>query len=358
MKTLFDLREKKLRPLFQYLLIALVSVALVLLGLEVFLRAFVFGPGPKYVFDSELGKIYAAGTSVFRATEGRGLTRYVANGEIATPYSGGESLVVLGDSHTEAYQVNDDEKFVSVAERSLRQKGYEVDLHNLVVSGARIANYVYMSNYVNRHYSPKVLVVQVTEEDFTPQESFRPARASYFVALADGTLVIKHKPPVDDSRSRLSIIPQSSALVNYGRYRLDQIRTLMAPPVSQAQVASASEAAASPASGVDTVKLELQALRRAYPDIPIVILALPHVPRVEGGRIVSQDPQYVALLESIRGAGGFYLVDPLPAFLDLIAQGKLPRGFANTSPGDGHMNVDGHQIVGAALAQQLEEVLR
>src|SRR5512143_2260774 len=77
--------------------------------------------------------------------EGYGTTHYLSNGEIATPDQTGTPVVILGDSFTEALQVNDKEKYVSVAETILHQRGIQADLHNLGASGRSLADYVYIA---------------------------------------------------------------------------------------------------------------------------------------------------------------------------------------------------------------------
>jgi hypothetical protein len=91
-----------------------------------------------------------------RGTEGFGVTCYFANSEIGTPYRGpeGESIVVLGDSYTEATQVSNAEKYVSVTETMLRERGYNVDLHNLGDSNRALADFVYLAPAVNQTYAP------------------------------------------------------------------------------------------------------------------------------------------------------------------------------------------------------------
>ena len=92
----------------------------------------------------------------------------------------------------------------------------------------------------------------------------------------------------------------------------------------------------------------------------MILLILPFVPRIASGNIVTVDPEYERLLSTIRPAirdkPGWQLVDPLPDFQRLLGHGVLPRGFQNTRPGSGHLNVVGHRAVAELLAEAIDRV--
>ncbi|MDO9300398.1 MAG: hypothetical protein Q7T89_03405, partial [Anaerolineales bacterium] len=113
-----------------------------LLILEVVIRIFIIKPAYEH-FVPGLGIVAVDNAVTVWGVEGYGVTHYLSNGEISTPYQSEISVVVLGDSYTEAVQVNDDQKFVSVAENVLQERGLKMDLHNLGASGRSIADYVY-----------------------------------------------------------------------------------------------------------------------------------------------------------------------------------------------------------------------
>jgi len=105
------------------------------------------------------------------------------------------------------------------------------------------------------------------------------------------------------------------------------------------------------------VPQQLELLGRAYPDLPVILLLLPFVPRVDTGTVVTDDPEYQRLLATIRSTirrfPGWEVVDPLSAFRSLAERRTLPRGFANSRPGTGHLNAVGHRVVGNLLADAL-----
>ena len=144
------------------------SVVLVLLGLELSLRLLVSSPISQVVYDADLGVVPAPNTEIVRGTEGFGITHYVAAGEVYTPAStpNGPSIAVLGDSHTEAVQVNDAEKYPAVAAALLQQAGTPANFHNIAQSGSSAADFVYLATFVQAKLQPQVVVIQVGVQSF------------------------------------------------------------------------------------------------------------------------------------------------------------------------------------------------
>jgi hypothetical protein len=70
------------------------------------------------------------------------------------------------------------------------------------------------------------------------------------------------------------------------------------------------------------------------------------------------DPTHQQLVEFMKRYPEVTVVDPLPSFQELASNGRLPRGFFNSTPGAGHLNRDGNQIVGELLAQAIGQVLK
>jgi lysophospholipase L1-like esterase len=282
-------------------------------------------------------------------TEGHGVTHYVADGEVATPYQDGVSVAVLGDSHTEGWELDDDEKFVSIAEQSLREDCYEADLHNLGHSADTLADYVYLAPYVRQRYAPQLMVIQLVTDSFGAN-AFNPAFPNYFVSGPDGQLAVKHHVQADRT---LRWLKRSIAILDYGYARFQELTSGMQHGASPAD---SPDQRAEPSS--DRVGKELQALRAAYPNTPMVLVFLPWAPNVGSSGLTMDDPQYHNLVAQAEEVPGWTIVDPLGAFDQLVAEGHLPRGFDNSVIGEGHMNAAGNRIVGLMLAQAIEKEWR
>jgi lysophospholipase L1-like esterase len=352
--------ESKFTRVIKYLFFLGITTLGVLLLFEIFIRLFVYGAGPKYIFDPDLGYVYGAGTKIFNGVEGFGLIHFVANGEIATPYSGGKNIVTLGDSHTIAIQVDDVNNYVSVAEKILHEDGYYADLHNYGVMGNRMPDYVYLASRVKQQYYPEIMVIQLTVDDFFGS-SFASDQPSYFAVSSDGTLMLKHNRPTKKHIAFIEALNRYSALTTFAYERLYRISNLMGRKENKQGNQNKQDSASllPDHTSVEMMKMELQALVDAYPDIPIVIVLLPFTPRIQDSDILFQENDYYKILaKTIQNTEGLYLVDPSFEFNDLVLEGKFPRGFSNTISGTAHLNMDGHQIVGRLLAQTLKQLIR
>jgi hypothetical protein len=100
-------------------------------------------------------------------------------------------------------------------------------------------------------------------------------------------------------------------------------------------------------------------LHAAYKGQKVIIVYLPFSPIVSGNAVVLENGDSKLLLNEIKKFDDWYVVDPTTDFQELWQkEQKLPRGFTNSEPGIGHLNVDGQAIVGHLLAEAINEVTK
>lgn len=328
-----------------------------LLVIEIVLRLWIWSPWPHFVVSKDMGRVVDKGTSIVRTNEGWGYTNYSEIGEVYTPYNSGPNIVVLGDSFTEATQVNDDAKYVSVAETLLGEDGKTFNLHNFGQGGLSIPDYVSRANFIKEHYSPVAIVIQINEDDF--EESFSPrGNLFYFVVASNSLIEVKRDlEPESDRAFKSAWLRQSSALINYGITRFHEIQGGLSEDKNNISTESKGK------SYQDTdferqVSLALKALHDAYSDIPIILILLPNGPLIKNGRIeLESDTRYSTIVSAAKESGWFHIVDPLDAFTKMAKEYQLPRGFANTIPGLGHLNAKGHRALAELLAEAIKETI-
>lgn len=322
------------------------AVVLVLLSFELTVRLFALSHDRQEVADPDFGRVGAAGSTVRWGSEGRGTTHYVADGEIATPHSGGPNVLVFGDSHTEALQVDDHEKFVSVAERLLWQRGLRLDLRNFARTGASMADYVWLTRRFRERFQPTAIVIQLDEHDFD-WHAFDPSRANHFVLRPDGRIEVSHfsdsSLPAQQPTTDQGIYRQFKML-GYARYR---IRLLFNKP------ATAPPAPPSGLSTTDSVTMQAELLREAAGSVPVILLRLPYSPYSSTRKDLALET-----FTALRRALPWPYIDPSGEFVESRRLGRDPRTFFNEVPAGAHLNADGHAIVGALLAAEIERALR
>ena len=346
---------------------------LVILTFELTLRLFVVKSAPR-VYEAEWGLVPVEGAYSLQGSEGYGVLHYFAHGEVETPFQGGRSIVVLGDSTTLAAQVDPSVNFVSLTESALRNRGFDVDLHNLGRSARVMADHVYLAPAVNAAFSPDVVILQVSPDSF--MLSYDSSAENYFEEQG-GDLALHHQAPAD-----LASLKRQNALAYSGLLDFMSIRMWFVLNALEAQYPAwfsnpldekpGNANAVAPLLGGEATEEQLQALRlevvaqvrkvrEAYPDSAIVFLIVPAPPkisRVERGVVWGNtaESQLVALLNSVEGV---HVVYPLNVFQKYFQnQQILPRGSFNSAFNYGHLNPNGHRAVAQALTAALKEILR
>ncbi|MEW5939057.1 MAG: hypothetical protein AB1750_05305, partial [Chloroflexota bacterium] len=322
---------------------------------ELGLRTLVIKP-PLEIFKPEWGLVPQDNAYEVVGYEGYAVTRYAANGEVRSPYSGGRSVVVLGDSTTKGAEVSDAEKYVNRAEEILRARGIEADLHNLGVAERSIADSVYQAPAVNAAYAPEIVVVQANLNAF--EISLEGDRVNHFV-VKDGALQLVHRDSTPNV-ARHNFVA-SSGLLSFIAYRWLFVRASMVaaypplfpnePPDDSVVIKNQSQ-----------VFAQLDALRAAYPNSKIVFLVISQVPKVPLDR--TRLPEWSSHEDDLLVAGLSQLpwltvVYPSRAFEQRFnLDYSLPRGFLNSPPNLGHLNNVGNEVVANVLADALEGLLR
>lgn len=343
---------------------------LILLVFELVIRSSVMRL-PPFEYKSEWGLVPAENSSSVQGREGYGVLHYLSDGEIRTPYQGGTSVVILGDSTVQAAQVDDTENFVSLTESELRARGYNVDMHNLGGSERTIADYVFMAPAVHEHFTPQVLIVQVSPASFSL--SFYTVKENYFLLNEDDSLKLIHNNSGKDGLALRNIL-FSSGLISFLDFRWQVASADMKQEASRIRFGSGGEAvttaqrnpeediAGSEMESRARVLLLVEELEQAYPDTRIVFLVIPYMPTIEPGlsqRILwgsDESRQLATLLDAVDGV---YLVYVQKAFREYYHQYLvLPRGSFNSLFNFGHLNQYGHKAVAQTLADELEKILK
>jgi lysophospholipase L1-like esterase len=298
---------------------------------------------PEMNYEEGWGAVPVSGTMRFWGEEGYGITHYLAHGEIATPFDDGiTSIVVLGDSHTEAFHVSDDNKFISVAEIIIRSNGKVINLHNFGKSGNSIADYIYIAPLVKQYYSPEVVIIQINTND--GKDAFNAEKRNYFIVNASSDLELHH----NEKRYNEFYNKFRSVIFSIGkkRYSLLKNKTDISAHLHPVKIKDSN-------TRMDD---QLRLLKEAYLGTRVILLLLPYTPNIDKDKLNFNDGEYITLLENVEESGDFFIINPRSDFEQLVESGYLPRGFKNSLPGEGHLNIYGHRIIGELLAEKILEI--
>ena len=109
----------------------------------------------------------------------------------STPYlkrPGELRVLVLGDSHTFGYEVNQQETYAAVAEKLLREKGFDATVINAGISGTGTAEQLVFLEQEGLRYDPDVVVMGFFSNDFDDN-----LKSSFFKLDVRDSLVIDKK---------------------------------------------------------------------------------------------------------------------------------------------------------------------
>jgi len=365
-------------------------VAAVLL-FEIVLRVVGFSAPIWYRPDSHVGGVLRPGVEGWFKSEGRAYVRISSAGLRDREHSiekpeGVYRLAVLGDSFSEAMQVDVKDAFWSVLEDKLTQCAYRpgkrIEVINFGVSGFGTAQeYLMLESVVMRYRADLVLLQFMNGNDVTDNsialnaERMRP----YFLLDRRRELVL------DASFVTTKVFQrQSSALMEFARSVADHSRVLQLIRAStkmavfpRASADTAIEPGLKPAvlaaprdsswedAWTVTERLILamnEYLRRR--GVPLVVVTTPFAIQVHPDRRVREAEQAKLgipdlfypdrRLEASARKRGIAVI-PLTYEMQRLAEsGRIYfHGFPNTRMGIGHWNEDGHRVAAEIIAGHL-----
>jgi lysophospholipase L1-like esterase len=335
-----DSSTRSWRGRLRTLLPAVAGITLSLLMFEAAFRLLLFGSeGRDPITHASIT------VGVHRLGEGFGVSHRDARGIRLSPHrcSICPQVLVIGDSYTEASQVDDDKVYTAVAETML--SGLRpVRLLNASTSGASPADYFVQATSYRRRFDPAWIVIQLNADDLG-RDAFLPDKV-HFRQNGDRLTPVVPSPYAYGRISRtLGFIRERSALANYAIGRLDIARSgANAPPWFRAGFNNRVHLSSS-APATYPLEHELDLLRAAYKGrVTFLFLPLFNVPvEVEELRF-----------ERYCGATHMSCVNFRASFDEFRRTGTAPYGFPNSRFGDGHLNAAGH----AAVARQLADEIR
>ncbi len=327
---------------------------LFLLVTEAFTRLAVVSSPP---FPS---KVNGGGVEIY-GIEGYGIIYYRPNMEIVTPYSGGDNIVTLGDSYTQARHSLFWKNYSSVAESELRSSGHALDVRNFGYMASALPYYIGIGDSLSETYHPKLVVIQIAANDFISERVFDPTAPFYFKFEAGELVVASSKQAKDylklSSRLQNPSIFSFSSRSSVEAYLKIQHGQKTQTPDNDAEPRAANVASRPtiPITKEELIARELSLIERTYGDTPILFVFRPLFSKQRLEFYYDKDVRRLITLVQQHPSWHALCLDI--AFNQSFQQGYSPLGFGNTNPFSGHWNARGHGIAGKAIAEKIIEVL-
>ena len=136
--------------------------------------------------------------------------------------AGVKRIAVIGDSYVEAWQVDAEKNFSSLLADSLGSK-YEV--YNFGVSGSPLSQYLHVSRYVEKKYSPDIYIFNLVHNDFHESINGLAYIPMYMTIKMDNDSTFTEVQPVKPERTHNKVpggaILRKLSLFRYVYYNLN-----------------------------------------------------------------------------------------------------------------------------------------
>jgi hypothetical protein len=292
-----------------------------------------------------------AGSEIRNFREGMATAHFLASGLRLTgnpQIQGAPSVLIVGDSHVEAFQVADDQTMGSALERRLRAEGKAWNALQYGWSGADGPDYVYSAPMLLEKFPTEHIFLIMNDGDFRSLagEEARLVehdRTEVAEPLTPGTLPGR----APSYGGRLARKMKESGLV-YGaalRFQMD-----LKPQFTEHKASAQEGMVAAAPSSEDTIERIVRGLQQAYGD-KLYILYTPSQPFSADA---AAEPQERSLLTECEQKHMACRSLRTRMVHELLVNHNLVRGFPDSAPGVGHLNPRGHEIV----ADELDDWLK
>ena len=253
-------------------------------------------------------------------------------------YAPGEriDILLMGSSHIEGFNVAQDENAGAVLNTLFDGEKYT---YNIGTAGHTMLYCMkHLAAALDTYEPGGYVVIETNTVDFAPED---------IDAVLSGTLA--------------DIPSQSGALVTLMQ-KLPYLRLLYTVQFKGAGAADTEAVTAVDQTQIGDYAAVLSPLLGMVADIcsergvqPIIVFDAIVLVDEQGKAYTVTDPEYLAAFESVCAEKGIVFVDLTGAYTDEYAESsRLPYGFANTTPGMGHMNKVGHRLFAQEVYETIE----
>ncbi len=288
----------------------------------------------------------SAGSEIRNFREGLAKSHFLPNGLRVTgnpQIAGAPDVLIVGDSHVEAFQVSDEQTMGAVLERRLRAEGKQWNVLQYGWSGADGPDYVYAAPLLLEKFPSRRIFLIMNDGDFGSAKG-ETAR----LVERNGAVVAEGLEP-DSVRGRFASYGGGFArkVKELGliyaaalRFQLD-----IKPQLSEHKASAQEGDMQAKAASENAMDLILRGLKEEYGE-KLYILYTPSQPFSADA---PEEPQERELLAECKAKGIACRSVRDRMVKDLVVNHKLARGFSDFAPGVGHLNASGHEEVADEL---------
>jgi hypothetical protein len=266
------------------------------------------------------------------------------------PVTGAPNVLILGDSFVFAAQVSDRETMGAQLEQLSAQRDHPLNAVQYGWIAASPAKYVIEAPDLRARWNPAFTVIIVNPDDFLPEVQYD--RWTSMQLNPEGSATIHRVDANDQSRGHALVAKFTShsalakeVLTRFSKDIWPNLQSTLHPR----HVAPDARPANAP-NIADFARAHVAGLREAYGDRLLLIYA------AEPGLDNAPDLTEQALLAACQQQF-VHCLSTREASVHARDTGQfLAAGFANSQPGTGHYNADGHRMIAQAIWDEYQTV--
>lgn len=287
------------------------------------------------------------GTVLVHGTEGYGIIKTDGNGYLNQPGTLQENYVLcMGSSHTQGKEVSVGENYSSLLNAHFSKGEGELATYNIACDGNFLPSLIkHFSAAVQAFPEASVVTIEVSNVDVTTDE------------LEDALKQVEY----DESQSVKNQI-QYMGFKDKTKIFIKEYFPLISLVKSKLETSSVGDNTntveqTDNSNAVKTLGKAIELIRSRY-DGEIIFIYHSQIVIKNDGSISFEEDKLFEEFENICSENNVRVVDMRPVFVEHYENEKeIPYGFANTKPGNGHLNELGHSLIAETLTPYIEEVM-
>ncbi len=336
-----------------------VIVVILLILAEVFLRLFISKPSSQQ-YDAELGYTNIPGSKMIESMEGYSHVTFNKSGfndadpDVNLP----RKIFVIGDSYTEATQLDYTLGYTSLMEQALAPSG--VDIIKLARDSFLPLHYPVVSRRYYAKYQPELTILQLGSH--TPGGLYG---SDISIKYSADNKILSYRLKVSENdlnKEKFRVIINNSALAYYlmRRYKYLIVKSLNrlnglfdnTEAISNDLNKTAADDRSNSESATEDKRRLTYLLKKMEGKLVVVYFPDPAVIF----DINEHNDRAREVIKASAEAAGAGFIDLTDVFREDFSKNRqLLNGFSNSRPNSGHLNQHGHKVVSTYLIAELEK---
>ena len=288
-------------------------------------------------------------TILVHGTEGFGIIKTDENGYINKPGKLQDSYVLcMGSSHTQGKEMSIDENYTSLINSHFSKGEGSLGAYNIACDGNFLPTLIkHFSAGTEAFPEASVVTIEISDVDVSAEE----LEAALQQAEYDEAKSVKNQIEYMGLKDKLKIfIKEYFPLISLVKSKLETTSAAAGTDTAEAGKADNNDAALA-------LRKAVELLRSSY-DGEIIFIYHKQMNIGKDGSISFDDDELFAEFEKACNENNIRIVDMRPVFVEHYEKTQeIPYGFANTRPGNGHLNPLGHRLIAESLIPYIEEVM-